>query len=70
MASRSYFTVEVGLGAPVEEMTELAGEESIVLEGAGAGSEELGSVLDGMGGLTELEGRSMRVAGGIEKPGE
>ena len=51
-------------------MTELAGEESIELEGTGVGSEELGSVLDETGGETELEGRSMRVAGGTEKLGE
>jgi len=51
-------------------MTELAGEESIELEGTGAGSEELCSVLDGTGGLTELEERSMKVAGGSEKPRE
>ena len=51
-------------------MTELAGEESIESEGTGAGSEELDSVLDGMGGLIELEGSSMRVLGGMEKLGE
>ena len=48
----------------MEEMTELVGEEIIELEGTGAGF-ELGSVLDGTGGTTELEGRLMRVAGGV-----
>jgi hypothetical protein len=64
IALRSYFPVEVGLGAPVEGMTELAGEETTELDETGGGTE-----LDETGGRAELEGRTARVAG-VEKPGE
>lgn len=53
IALRSYFPVEVGLGAPVEEMTELAGGET-ELEGTTVGV--AGGVTSGSGGLLEEEG--------------
>ena len=54
IALRSYFPVDAGLGAPVEEMTELTGEGTteLELEGTGAGLEGLGeptTVSDGTG---------------------
>ena len=54
IALRSYFPVDAGLGAPVEETTELTGEgiTEVELEGTGTGLEGLGepaTVLDGTG---------------------